>query len=270
MELYENVNYLLDIDYIKNATIIEYDLSKANINALLFTKRIPKSEYDYLNSLDKHSREVYVGLKIKNDKSIYKSIQQGIIYAKRQFFEQNAISNNDVLAIKNDAVFVINREPKYTHFGDFRFSLKNIYNSFYKIPTPRNKLECYYRYDNISKEDILDVKGIGEKALEYHKGYFLDFLTVVFYILQRFDDIPQAIDVVKNTYSNYTNYEFVHQFYREFSSISKYKFGMNLVSGEYYADHISEEDKRSLDISYNMNIIIYLYKLLSNMYFSNR
>ena len=70
--LWKSVNYKTPIKYFVNTYIREYDLSKANINALLYTGRITQEEHATYLSMDKQEREVKIGLWIKKDKSVYK------------------------------------------------------------------------------------------------------------------------------------------------------------------------------------------------------
>ena len=54
------------------------------------------------------TRQVYVG-KLQRDKAIVDILKAGIIEAKKILFEANDIKDYEVLSIKNDAVFIINR-----------------------------------------------------------------------------------------------------------------------------------------------------------------
>ena len=75
-DLWQRVNYKTNVKHLENQYIYEYDLSKANINSLLYTKRIDKDKYEYYMSLDKLQREREIGLWIRSDNSIYKYIQR--------------------------------------------------------------------------------------------------------------------------------------------------------------------------------------------------
>ena len=58
-DLYNNQNYSKGLDYY-SGYIVEYDMSKANINALLTRGVIGKDLYDKLYNADKQIREVYI------------------------------------------------------------------------------------------------------------------------------------------------------------------------------------------------------------------
>ena len=52
--LWERVNYKTNVKHIENRYIYEYDISKANISALLYGKRISEDEYNRFLNMDKN------------------------------------------------------------------------------------------------------------------------------------------------------------------------------------------------------------------------
>ena len=110
-DLYTRVNYSSDISYLNNVFIYELDISKANISILYSLEAIDKETYEYLYNAERMVRQVYIGKLMKNNKKIIKILKTGIIAAKKMLFESNNIQDYDVLSIKNDAVFLINRIP---------------------------------------------------------------------------------------------------------------------------------------------------------------
>ena len=167
--LYYNINYTSGISYLDNTFIYEYDISKANINVLYSKKAIDKDTYDYLYNANRDTRQVYIGKLQKENKEIATILKEGIIEAKKWLFETNNINDYEVLSIKNDAVFIINRVLNYTQFGLIEFKCKNKYTSFYKL----NNLEAYYLFDSFSKNEELEIKGISDNVLLFHKNYML-------------------------------------------------------------------------------------------------
>ena len=92
-DILKGQNYNSSYNIILNSFIHEYDISKANINALYSRGVIDKPTYDNLYNSDKAIREKQVGLMIRRDQNIYREIQNGIIDAKRQLI----ITNNNFL-----------------------------------------------------------------------------------------------------------------------------------------------------------------------------
>ena len=76
--LWEKTSYTAPLDYIINSKIIEYDISKANINVLLYKGLISKKEYEYYYNLPKRRREISIGLLQAKDKKYVRAIIDGI------------------------------------------------------------------------------------------------------------------------------------------------------------------------------------------------
>ena len=126
MELWNNINYTSDISYLNSVFIYEMDLSKANINVLRTKNIIDQKTYEYLYNSERMVRQVYVG-KLCKDKRVSDALKEGILEAKRLLFEANDIKDYEVLSIKNDAVFLLNKIPKIRDFGLLHFVPKNKY-----------------------------------------------------------------------------------------------------------------------------------------------
>jgi uncharacterized protein YqgQ len=261
--LYEKTNYTSDISYLTNVFIYEYDISKCNIN-ILFTKGIiDKKTYDFLYESPRMTRQVYIG-KLCRDTKISNILKAGIIEAKKVFFEANNIPESSVLSIKNDAVFLLNFIPKQTKFGLINFLNKNIYTSFFKL----SNLELYYYYNNINKEEYIDIKGISDNNLKYHNDYFLQLLKDIFYSMQT--NGPEiTIRMLKDVYNEYIKLELPIEFYRTFNAESEYHYKfINKLGTGYSAINVNESMKSLIDISYNLNILIELQRIIISQYFT--
>ena len=116
-QLYKRINYSSEFSYIISRYIREYDISKANINILYSLNLITKSQYEYLDKADRMERQVIIGLMQQKDNNISIALKKGIIEAKEQFFVSNNIQDNEVLCIKNDAIFLIDKIAVNTKFG---------------------------------------------------------------------------------------------------------------------------------------------------------
>ena len=95
--LYTKSIYLAPIDYIINTSITEYDISKANINILLYLGKISQQQYDYYYNLPKGKREIAVGM-LQKDPNMALALKQGLVEFKKKFFEANAIEDYEVLS----------------------------------------------------------------------------------------------------------------------------------------------------------------------------
>ena len=262
--LWNEVNYSSDVSYLNNVFIYEYDISKANINVLYSKGAIDKDTYDYLYTANRDIRQVYIGKLQKENKEIVNILKAGIIEAKKCLFEANNIQDYEVLSIKNDAVFIINRQLQNTQFGLINFKCKNKYTSFYKF----NNLEVYYFYDSFSKNEVIEVKGISDNKLALHKDYMLQLLKDIFYTIQTVN-VEMAMRMLRDFYLQYIKLELPIEYYRKFSADSAFHYKLKTISGAGYDTVICPEGQlQVLDISYNISVLMDLQKILASMYFT--
>ncbi len=260
--LWRNINYKTPVKYYINTYIREYDLSKANINALLYQGRISKSEYNNFYNMDKKEREVAIGKMISKDRTIYQDIQTGIKEAKRKLFLTNDIEDLDIVSIKNDAVFIVGKYLQQTEFPPFKFIVKNEYNIFFQL----QELEIYYS-DTIDKNGYImvniDVKGIGDDNLILHQNGMLDMICEVCRRLQR-ETIDETMSYVSMMYNKFINRELSKDYYRNFDSFSMYQIPTFMQSIQ--IPDITEEMKYAVDINRNLSIMRNLVGIISDIY----
>ena len=261
--LWKQLNYKTSIKYLVNTYIREYDLSKANINALLYTKRISSDEYNKFLSMNKKDREVFIGLMIRNDRSIYKDIQNGIIEAKRKLFIANSIEDFEVVSIKNDAVFTHGRLLQNIQFPPFEFKIKNEYTIYIQL----QELEIYYgdSIDPYSGEILtnLDVKGISDDNLLLHQNGMLDLICETCYRIQR-ERIEDTMNWISQIYEKFIKRELPKDYYRNFDAFSMYKIHtfMRVAS----LVDIDSSMVECLDINRNLSILRDLVSIVSDIY----
>lgn len=266
--LYEKMNYSADISYLTNTFITEYDISKANINVLYLKGVLDKPTYDYLYQSERMVRQTFVGKLQRDDKHVTKLLQQGIIEAKKALFEANNIQDHEILMIKNDAVFIINRSLRNIDFGMIKFMPKNTYTSFYKINTPVSKMEMLYYYSNINKEEYLDIKGLSDNVLPLHADYFYQALKDIFYSVQT-NGIEVAMRMMKDIYMQYVTLQLPAEYYRKFDDKSDFHLNtFSRLSTGYSINQIDESMKSKLDITYNLHILMEIQKILVSIYFN--
>ena len=258
--LFNKINYTANISYLTNALIYEYDISKANINILYTYNIINKETYDRLCNAPRMVRQKYVGY-MQKDIKIVNILQKGIIESKKQLFESNNIQDYEVLSIKNDAVYMVNRTLDITKFGLIEFKQKNVYTGFYRI----DNLELYYYFNNIYKQEILDIKGIRDEYLKLHEPYFLQFLKDVFNTIQT-RNIWHALRIVKAFSAKYIQRQLDVGFYRQFNSDSTFHITLN--NSGFSIKNIEPVYMNSIDISTNLHILSELQKILYQIYFN--
>ena len=261
-KIYERTIYdKNELPYVLNV-ITEYDLRKANISALKYYNIINDEDYNILLSMPKNVREINIGMMIKKDKSIFKHIKNGIIKAKELFFKINNIEDGEVLSIKNDAIFLMGTRNIECNVNDsFVFVPKNIYTFYMKSM----HLQIFYGYNQITNSEVLDIKGIKDSQLEYHRDYMVNFLCSLMYMIQN-NTIEDTIHYYNTFYEQYINRKLPIGYYREFNSLSKYRVG------KYLLDYIDNSYINIVDINTNIYLLRDIFSVLSDIYFnkSNR
>ena len=259
--LWDKKNYLAPYPYIIAKNIYEYDIKKANISVLYSIGAITKEHYDMLFSLPKIDREIEIGYMLKYSDSLSDKLSEGIKSYRQKLFESNDLSDLDILAIKNDAVFVISKKLTHTRFGIVEFALKNTYSTFLKL----NNIEVYFKSDMVNETVQLEIKGISDDKLEmYHHQYMATIIADVLYYAE-IGDINEGLTYISQKYNEYIERLLPVGFYRTFDPMSQYIFDIN--GGKYALDTCDERSKPLLDISCNLNILRQLYGFLTNLYF---
>ena len=261
--LYNKVNYKAPFPYIFSKYIREYDIQKANISILYSKGIINQERYLRLLYSSREDRQIEIGLMIKHDKRISDELKKGIIEAKKMLFEANGLTDSDILCIKNDAVFVLEKKLKYTDFGLIKFVLKNEFTSYMSLDG--GKIECYYSYDRINQRESYDIKGLGNTSV-YHDQYMSDWIRFIFYEMES-GRIESTIGNIYNFYLDYLNLHLDTGYYREFNSESLYAINNSIYK---IFSIPSREDLRHVNIMYNLNIIRTIYQYITNIYFMNK
>lgn len=262
MPLYQSINYISNIQCLFSRYIREYDIRKANISILYKKGVLNRETFNRLYNSPREVRQREIGLMELRDKNIYNILAEGIVEAKEKLFRQNQISPDEVLAIKNDAVFILDRPLAYTEFdGGIEFINKNTYTSYVRfVGSP--SIEFYYGYNKVTDEEIVDIKGLG-KQKDLHKEYMSDFIT---YIVSLMNDgrVEEALPVFNNFFKSFINLELDPGYYREYNSESKFS-----VKNLQYKCMITPDSSYipSLNIAYNCKILQQLYEHIMKAYF---
>ena len=261
--LYKEKNYTINLGYLFNQYIREYDISKANINILFAKGVINYDLYTKLYNSDRMYRQVYIGKMIRNNEEIQEILSNGIIEYKQKFFEANGITDNDIISIKNDAVFILNKVPRILNFDNVTFVHKNTYTSFMRL----NELELYYGSDFNS--EVIDIKGIKDDDLEKYHTDFLDIIINFFRYIQK--NGPEiTLQYITSVINSYVNLELPINIYRRFRSSNDYVLnGHTLSYGLYYLpDNI--ESKSFIDKSYNFNLLRIMHMYTSQLLYEEK
>lgn len=236
-----------EYQYIKNVKITEWDIKSAGLSVIKFKKLLPDSEISKLENMSKTMRTIREGLFQKEFPFIAESIVKTLEDVRQAFVFLNNIYEEDVLSIKKDAIFVLNKIPNTTIIKDyFTFRPKGVYTSFILL----NKNEFL-----LSTDGSLEVKGISSESISFQKNFLLKDITYLLKMAEKVDK-QQMFTILKNYRRKYLNIELPIETYRELDT------GMFRV-GEYLTNEIDSSLKSNMDISQNyMNYILPLISML--------
>jgi len=237
-----------NIEYLISNEIIEYDIKSAGFNIIKKFNLLDSNKINYLETLDRKQKQVQIGLYMKNYKELFKRLNEKFIEVREWFFNNNNLKDEDILSIKKDAIIVTKR-CLVTELDNISFIEKNIYTSYYYL----NENEFYYN------NSIIDVKGISDTTLEYHRQYMLDFLHT-FFKMNELSKRKRVVEFLKDFIDYYKRRKLYIEYYRELNIQSLFR----LNDPKYNKEIIGVKDTSYVnDININYNFIHYLVPLIS-------
>lgn len=247
--LYVNPNF----DFIKNASIKEYDIQAAGLNILINKNMLTEKQKKYYSNLPKKERNIKLGLlqRGKEGRPYAKAISEGLREFRLKFFEANEIDENKILSIRRDAVFVVNSNIRKKEFDNIKFIAKNTYSAYYQI----NK--CDFLYSDL--RDTLDVKGIDDEYLELQEDYFIKEIKKIIRMNQISN--KSACELLYKFADKYRKKKLDVEFYRELDK-GLFRLKKLRINGDYIGTKVAPLDK--IDIRYNY--LKYILPLINMIY----
>ena len=252
--LYTKTNYLdKNIEFLFGRRITEYDMKSAGFNICREFQLLPEDKLEKISEMDKHVRHVAIGKLCKEDKELSRKLRDGFAEIRRRFFEANQVEENEVLSIKNDAIFILDRRVDQLEFGKVEFVPKHSYNAFLHL----NKFEFYFT------DESVDCKGINDKKLEDHREYMLD-LFVQYCNMMKHGDKESVFRFIEEAAHAYRTYELDDGYYRELNQESLFRpKGKIKFINSYMGFRDFGMDKKYIDTSYNYTkYLIPLFQIL--------
>lgn len=248
MNLYEKDSYKTPVKCIFNHRIVEYDMKSANTSIAREFKLLPEDEIVRLENLPKKEREIAHGCVIRDTPGYGEKHKLGFVACRAMFFMQNEILDEEVVAIKRDAIFVMRYVDHEKVTPNINFRLKNVYSSYINLG---KNIEIYYNNDK------LDIKGIDDEIYETrHSEYFGDFIHSLIHRVES-SEKPAYLSYIRMMYDAYKHRELDPGYYREFNARSQFHY----LDGK-YANEEYLEDLSQVDITYNLQIILNLMTML--------
>ena len=254
-ELYKRTMYLnKNIEFIFGKEIIEYDIKSAGFNIIKKFKFLPEDKIRWLESLEKHSRHVQIGLLEKNNETLKNNLKKGFCACRKKLFVENDITDDMILSIKKDAIFIKGIRLRNTVFDNIEFVKKNVYESYFYL----DKKEFYMN------DDKCDCKGINDSLVPLHRPYMLDIFRE-FANLVRNSTHEKQLQFIKNVACAYRRRELSNGYYRELSKRSLFRPKSDiLVLNSKMGYNFYEGDPSNLDISYNYTkFVVPMFRFLT-------
>ena len=201
-----------NIEYLFNDDIIEYDIHDAGFSLIQQYQLLPPEKIKELERIPRGiQRHIQVGVLQRDDKEFSKRLTDKFTEVRALFMMMNQLKDDSIISVKKDAIYTIGK-VKRTTFGKVKFMEKNHYSSYIRFPDITN-LELYYG------ENGIDVKGMGDAAVNRHRLYMLEFLR------KTIKSIEQQDSSVKRKFMRFFNQykfdELDEEFYIEFNNISR-------------------------------------------------
>lgn len=201
-----------NIEYLFNDDIIEYDIHDAGFSLIQQYQLLPPEKIKELERIPRGiQRHIQVGVLQRDDKEFSKRLTDKFTEVRALFMMMNQLKDDSIISVKKDAIYTIGK-VKRTTFGKVKFMEKNHYSSYIRFPDITN-LELYYG------ENGIDVKGMGDAAVNRHRLYMLEFLRKVI------KSIEEQDSSVKRKFMRFFNQykfdELDEEFYIEFNNVSR-------------------------------------------------
>ena len=201
-----------NIEYLFNDDIIEYDIHDAGFSLIQQYQLLPPEKIKELERIPRGiQRHIQVGVLQRDDKEFSKRLTDKFTEVRALFMMMNQLKDDSIISVKKDAIYTIGK-VKRTTFGKVKFMEKNHYSSYIRFPDISN-LELYYG------ENGIDVKGMGDAAVNRHRLYMLEFLR------KTIKSIEEQDSSVKRKFMRFFNQykfdELDEEFYIEFNNVSR-------------------------------------------------
>ena len=232
--------------------IVEYDMRRAGLSIIKEDKLLPPEVIHRLETLEKKKSDREIGLMERTNTVLKEGKKAGFKKYRQLFGEENGLTDDDILSVKKDAIFV-KKFCYNTHFGDYiEFAEKNAYQAFLLL----GKLEIYW------SESTIDVKGINDELLILHKDCISKVIWKFIGYLTRYDYDGARRYIVK-VMDDYKKRLLPVGYYREFNQYSKFICYLDGESEPSSLTDVGDLMIPNLIIGYNyLNVFVPLLNLV--------
>jgi hypothetical protein len=234
--LYRNKDY----DFIFGSDIVEYDIRSAGLSLIKYYDLLPQKTIDFLEGMEKDARNKQIGMIQRDDPVFKERLKESFVNIRKVFFETNDIQDNEILAIKKDAIFTLDRHMSQRAFGPVEFVRKNTYTSYLYL----NNYEMYIN----SMLRKIDIKGLSD--YEEHRAYMLDFLISFCAVNEGAPSKKLPISRLLTFIDKYRHKDLPAGYYRRLSQENNFII-FDEINEEWVEVNDIDTSKYDVDISYN-------------------
>lgn len=256
--LWVKTNYVNpQIDYLKNVSITEYDISSAGMNILYDLNMLTEDQFHTLQHMDKHKRVVTIGWLLK-DPTLNTALTYGFEQARKVFIEKNKLEDSHILSIKRDAFYLINKssgiEGRISEHIEFR--QQKTFSSFLQI----NKKEHYLEYSRASGSSLLTKGYEAVTKARQKECWFQTLATLMTKDLLNTPKKDLYIDLLQLK-DDFITYQLPLDYYRDFQDGY---FHLTTTSTVYGLEQLDPTviPLADLDVSRNLDYILQLINLI--------
>lgn len=200
-----------NIEYLFGEEIIEYDISDAGFSLIKEYSLLTDRKIRELEGLGKGiERHVAIGKLRGENKGFSEALSQKFSEVREKFIIGNGLTDDQIISVKNDAIYTIGRCKK-TSAGVVKFRSKNKYSSYVRLSSINN-LEIYF------SDEGIDIKGMGDSAVNRHRIYLVEFLEKIIGMIERHDENVKRF-IIKFA-DEYKTQKLDMEFYLEFNNRS--------------------------------------------------
>ena len=237
-----------------NSMITEWDMKRAGLNIIREFKLLPQKEIDRIAALPKLEGDIAVGKMQIRDKEFSKELENKFTEVMNLFLSENQIDTDfDVISIKKDACFVINKKISVSEFGTYiKFVPKNQYHAYLYL----KPLEFYFKRDgSIDIKNLCSDKEKRKEIINAHKGGILNLLQYVIELAETTQfDHRKMNRFLHEFVEMYKKKELDFEYYREFNVENRFRY--QFLDSEIMADAIDESMLEKVNILHNYKTII--------------
>lgn len=201
-----------NLEYLFDEEIIEYDIRDAGFSLIKQYKLLPNEKIKELEMMHKgDERHIAIGKLQRDDKLFSKRLLDKFAEIRMIFISANNLTDDDIISVKKDAIYTIGTCDRLK-FGNIEFAKKNCYSSYIRFPEIRN-MEIYY------SSDTMDIKGMGDHAINRHRLYMYDFLKSTISMIE--SNNPRVKRHIMKFINDYKSYALDEEYYVEFNNMSR-------------------------------------------------